>query len=118
VRRHDTDATSLVFGLIFLGVVGIWALNQNAWVDLPDLSVLGPALLVVAGVIGLATTLGASARGQNRRAESATIPTEVWGGPASGPAAEPAPEPAGEPARDAASEPASGPAAGRTDPPS
>src|SRR4051794_3839317 len=60
VRRHDTDVTSLVFGLIFVGVAGLWLLGQSDVMDLPDLSVLGPALLVVAGFIGLAATLGKS----------------------------------------------------------
>ena len=72
MRRHDTDVTSLVFGLIFLGVTALWVLNQSTWVDVPDLSVLGPALLVVAGFIGLAATLGASARSRNR--EVAAVP--------------------------------------------
>ena len=70
MRRHDTDVTSLVFGLIFVGVVGLWALVASDTMDFPDLSVLGPALLVVAGFIGLAATLGSSAK-QRARAQQA-----------------------------------------------
>jgi hypothetical protein len=62
VRRHDTDVTSLVFGLVFVGMAAIWALVQSDLLSLPDLSVVGPAVLVVAGVIGLAATLRGSAR--------------------------------------------------------
>ncbi|GAA4348116.1 hypothetical protein [Angustibacter luteus] len=62
MRRHDTDVTSLVFGLIFVGVVGLWALVASDTMGLPDLSVLGPAVLVVAGFIGLAATLGKSGK--------------------------------------------------------
>jgi hypothetical protein len=68
VRRHDTDATSLVFGLIYVGVVGLWALIASDTMDVPDLSVLGPALLVVAGFIGLAATLGTSSKQRARAA--------------------------------------------------
>ena len=70
VRRHDTDVTSLVFGLIFVGVVGLWALVASDTMGLPDLSVLGPALLVVAGFIGLAATLGKSGKSRGPGAGS------------------------------------------------
>jgi hypothetical protein len=63
VRRHDLDVTSLVFGLIFLGVAATWALVQIELVTLPDLSLLGPAVLIVAGVVGLAATLAKGRRG-------------------------------------------------------
>jgi hypothetical protein len=62
VRRHDTDVTSLVFGLIFIGVAGAWALVQSDLLSLPDLSVAGPAVLIVAGVVGLVATITGSAR--------------------------------------------------------
>jgi hypothetical protein len=62
VRRHDVDVTSLVFGLIFLGVAGAWALVQNELISLPDLSVAGPAVLIVAGVVGLVATVTGTAR--------------------------------------------------------
>ena len=57
MRRHDTDVMSLVFGLVFLGVAALWALVQGELLSLPDLSVLGPVILVVAGLIGIAVTL-------------------------------------------------------------
>jgi hypothetical protein len=47
----------LVFGVVFLGVAAIWALVQSDLLSLPDASVLGPAVLVVAGLIGIAVTL-------------------------------------------------------------
>ena len=62
MRRHDTDVTSLVFGLIFIGVAAAWALVQSDLLSLPDLSVAGPAVLIVAGVVGLVATLSTSAR--------------------------------------------------------
>lgn len=70
MRRHDTDVTSLVFGLLLLGVAVLWALVQGDLLSLPDASVAGPVVLVGAGVIGLAVTLSGSAR--QRRREAAT----------------------------------------------
>ena len=55
----------LVFGLLFLGVAGIWALGASDVDQRRDrLPVLGPALLIGAGVIGLVASL---ANGRNRR---------------------------------------------------
>jgi hypothetical protein len=53
----------LVFGLVFLGVAAIWALVQADLLSLPDASVLGPAVLVVAGLAGIAVTLRRGSRG-------------------------------------------------------
>lgn len=66
MRRHETDVTSLVFGLVFLGLAGLWALVQGKVLSLPDASVVGPALLVGAGVVGLVVTLSGSARSRRR----------------------------------------------------
>ena len=63
MRRHETDVTSLVFGLVFLGVAALWALVQSDLLSLPDASVVGPVVLVVAGLIGIAVTLRRGKRG-------------------------------------------------------
>ena len=60
--RHETDATSLVFGLIFLGAAAVWALVEADVVSWPDASGFFPVLLVVAGVIGLVSSLRRSRR--------------------------------------------------------
>jgi hypothetical protein len=57
----------LVFGLLFLGVAGIWALGASDAISGEHLAVLGPAVLIVAGVVGLAASL---ANGRNRRRRS------------------------------------------------
>src|SRR5689334_22231604 len=54
----------LVFGLLFLGVAGIWALGASDAISGEHLAVLGPGVLILAGVIGLAASL---ANGRNRR---------------------------------------------------
>jgi hypothetical protein len=122
VRRHDTDVTSLVFGLIFVGVVGLWALVASDTMDFPDLSVLGPALLVVAGFIGLAATLGSSARQRARAQQAQVQQAQVQQAPSQSPRAQSAHEeqtslidelePASTPAKDV--EPATDPEAGQS----
>jgi len=75
--------THLVFGLLFLGVAGIWVLGASDLVSGKDLVVLAPALLIGAGVIGLVASL-ASARNRPR---ATTLHT-----PDPGPEPEPEPE--------------------------
>lgn len=57
MAKHDTDVTSLVFGLLFLGLAAVWALVQADVLTWPAASVLGPVVLVVAGLVGLLLTL-------------------------------------------------------------
>jgi hypothetical protein len=59
---HDTDVTSLVFGLLFLGGAVVWALVEADVVSWPDASGFFPVLLVVAGVIGLLSSVRRSRR--------------------------------------------------------
>jgi hypothetical protein len=55
VRRHEVDVVSLVLGLFFVGAALIWGLTDDPG------SALGgwpmPTLLIVVGVVGLATSL-------------------------------------------------------------
>jgi hypothetical protein len=44
----------LVFGLIFLGATVLWVIGASTEADASDLAVLAPAVLIGAGVIGLA----------------------------------------------------------------
>ena len=54
----------LVFGLLFVGIAGIWALGVSGAISGEHLAVLGPAVLIIAGIAGLAASL---ASGRNRR---------------------------------------------------
>lgn len=56
MRRHETDAVSLVPALVFLGLAGWWALDRLTTVDLP-LAWLTALTLLVAGAVGLVVTL-------------------------------------------------------------
>lgn len=57
MAKHDTDVTSLVFGVLFLGLAGVWALVRYDVLTLPAASVGAPVVLVVAGACGLFLTL-------------------------------------------------------------
>ena len=43
----------LVFGLVFVGLSVLWAIGAGTDAEAPDLAVMAPAVLIVAGVIGL-----------------------------------------------------------------
>lgn len=62
MAEHDTDVTSLVFGVLFLGLAGVWALVHNDVLTLPAASVVAPIVLVLAGASGLVLTLRRGAR--------------------------------------------------------
>ena len=56
----------LVFGLLFLGIAAVWALVVTDVITEDRLTVIAPAILVGAGVIGLAASLAST---RNRRNE-------------------------------------------------
>jgi hypothetical protein len=56
----------LVFGLLFLGIAAVWALVASDVVTGDRLTWLGPAILVGAGVIGLAASLASTRNRRNK----------------------------------------------------
>ncbi len=57
MRLHETDVTSLVFGLVFLGSAVVWLLVDAGVLTLSLLPVVVPVLLVVVGVVGVAASI-------------------------------------------------------------
>lgn len=53
MNRHDTDVTSLVFGLLFVGISVMWSLVQFDVLGVPGLEIAVPVLLVSVGLAGL-----------------------------------------------------------------
>jgi hypothetical protein len=63
VKAHETDVTSLVFGLMFLGTALVWAMVELGVITVSMLPVAVPTVLVVVGVIGVVASV---ARGRAR----------------------------------------------------
>ena len=61
---HSVKVTHLVFGLLFLGIAGVWALVAGGVITAGRITYLGPGVLIAAGVIGLAASLAST---RNRR---------------------------------------------------
>lgn len=57
MQRHDTDVTSLVFGLIFAALAVMWPVRYFDLVPAGTLGWLVPVVLVVVGVTGVVASL-------------------------------------------------------------
>jgi hypothetical protein len=68
----------LVFGLLFLGFAGLWALGESGVISGEGVTVLGPAVLILAGVVGLVASLASS---RNRRRASTPAHEEAYDEP-------------------------------------
>lgn len=58
----------LVFGVLFLGIVAIWALGVTDTLQFDvNLAVVAPIVLILAGVAGLAAMIANAARGRRTK---------------------------------------------------
>jgi hypothetical protein len=57
MNRHDTDAVSLAFGIIFVGVAAWWLLDRVVDLWAPSAGWFAAALLLLIGAIGLVRAL-------------------------------------------------------------
>ena len=78
---RSVKVAHLVFALLFLGLVGIWAMARADVLTTERLAILAPAVLIAAGVIGLAASLASSG---NRRRRHARPRDGVFSTPGSG----------------------------------
>lgn len=69
----------LVFGLLFLGIAGIWALGTTGAISGERLTVLAPVVLIAAGLIGLVASLAGN---RNRRTDHPVGPAPEENRPA------------------------------------
>jgi hypothetical protein len=63
-KTHPLNVSYLVVGLVFLGIAGSWALHTAGVVDSGDARWLLPAVLLLAGTVGL---VAFAAKGIGRR---------------------------------------------------
>jgi hypothetical protein len=63
MNRHDLDAVSLVFGLVFFVFVGWWLLMRWVAIEAPGAGWFAAAALLVFGALGVIATL-TSGRGR------------------------------------------------------
>jgi len=61
MKTHPVNIAHLVFGLVFLGVAGVWALSASGTVEV-DPRWLLPLVLLVAGASGLVAAAGRAMR--------------------------------------------------------
>ena len=64
---HRVKIAHLVFGLLFLGIVAVWELVITDVITEDRLTIIAPAVLIGAGVIGLAASLANSRNRRNQR---------------------------------------------------
>lgn len=57
MNKHDTDAVSLTFGLVFLALVGWWLLVRWVATEPPGFGWFAGAAMIVIGVAGVLATL-------------------------------------------------------------
>ena len=57
MKRHETDVTSLVFGLVFLAAAAVWPLWRFDVLDADALPWFGATCLVIIGLFGVALSL-------------------------------------------------------------
>jgi hypothetical protein len=92
---RSVKITHLVFGLLFLGVAVVWALVVGDVINEDDLAVIAPAVLIVAGVIGLATSLASARNRRNRNDQPYDRPVDA---PVDAPVEHPTDHPTDHPA--------------------
>jgi hypothetical protein len=78
MKRHSTDATSLVFGVIFVGVAGWWLAGRyvKVDVDIPHLGWFAAAALIMIGLLGVAGSLRSERRDTERSEPPSTERSE------------------------------------------
>lgn len=62
MKTHPVSVTHLVFGLVFLGIAGAWALDDAGVIHTDGLPWVLPLILVIAGAAGVVASVTRSLR--------------------------------------------------------
>ena len=73
-HNRPLGVAHLIFGLIFTGLAAIWMIGRASGSDIPDFRIGLPAVLIGAGIIGLAASLLNQRRARARLAIPPAIP--------------------------------------------
>ncbi len=73
IKTHPLNVSYLVVGLVFLGISGSWALRASGAVDGSDTRWMVPAVLLLAGVVGL-VAVAAKGLSRGREDQPADVP--------------------------------------------
>jgi cytochrome c oxidase subunit IV len=57
MKTHPISVSHLVFGVVFLGIAGVWALRQADVIDSGELQWTLPLILLIAGGAGLVASV-------------------------------------------------------------
>ena len=74
-KTRPLGVVHLIFGLVFCGIAAIWLIGEANDTDLPDMAVAFPAVLIGAGIVGLAATLINQRRAKAQLAAATTADT-------------------------------------------
>ncbi len=73
MKRHEPNITSFVFGLIFIGLALVWPFVELDILDYSGLGIILPAVLIGAGIVGLAMSVRKSRRPEVAEADPVAI---------------------------------------------
>ncbi len=74
MHKHEVDAVSLTFGLIFLGIADAWLMCEAGAADVAGLRWFFPVLLLGAGAAGVVSSLRRGRRTREDAFDEGTPP--------------------------------------------
>ncbi|MEV0268520.1 MAG: hypothetical protein HOV71_08710 [Hamadaea sp.] len=70
MKKHPLDLLSLIFGLVFLLIAGLWTVHRTVDVDLPPAGWFVAGGLILVGLLGIGSIVRGVLRGDRTAVES------------------------------------------------
>jgi len=70
MKKHPLDLLSLVFGLVFLLIAGLWVTNRTVDIELPPAGWFVAGALILAGLLGIGSIVRGVLRGDRTTVDS------------------------------------------------